>query len=90
MSEIQKLSEALDKAEYIARSINQSSQSNRGIWLNHGAVVGVIGIFVGIMGIAFAAVCFSQLGDLQREMDSLKNRTDINEAYINNINQRIK
>lgn len=87
MSEIQKLSEALDKAEYLARSVNQSS---RGIWLNHGAVVGVIGVIVGILGISFAWVLSARLNDLQREIDSLKNRTDINEAYINNINQRIK
>jgi len=87
MSEIEKLSQTLERAETLTRSI---SQSNRGIWLNHGAVVGLIGVVVGIIGISMAFVFSIRLNDLQRDIDSLKNRTDINEAYINNLNQRIK
>lgn len=73
----------------------QPAQSReQGVFLNSGAVVGLIGIIVAIIGISVGAsigyVNASRVHDLQREIDALKNRVDIAEAYINNLNQRAK
>jgi len=61
-----------------------------GVFLNSGAVVGLIGIIVAIIGFSVGYVSASRVHDLQREIDTLKNRVDIAEAYINNLNQRAK
>jgi|JI10StandDraft_1071094.scaffolds.fasta_scaffold366814_3 hypothetical protein len=58
------------------------------IVVSSGAIAAVIAIFVAIVGFSVGYVNASRVIDMQRELDTLKNRVDIAEAYITNLNNR--
>lgn len=85
------ISDTLDKLNAF---FGRSKPQERGVYLSLGSVIGfgaiIVSVFVAIIGISIGYVSASRVHDLQREIDALKNRVDIAEAYINNLNQRTK
>lgn len=56
-------------------------------------VVSVVAVLASIIAIACCAVSYvsaSRVTDMQRDVDALRSRVDVAEAYINNLNQRVK
>ena len=54
------------------------------------SVVSVVASIIAIACCAVSYVSSSSVTNLQRETDALRNRVDVAEAYINNLNQRVK
>lgn len=75
---------ALQEIELFLMSKNKQHQNNSFMSTN---AVTVICLVITFFCLAAVFVSYSRVIDLQREVDTLKNRVDINEAYISNLNK---
>lgn len=82
-SEQKPLHLALQEIELFLLSKNKMQHSN---FMSANAVT-VICLVITFFCLAAVFVSYSRVIDLQREVDTLKNRVDINEAYISNLSK---
>lgn len=76
---------ALQEIELFLMSKNKAHQTTS--FMSVGAVT-VICLVITFFCLAAVFVSYSRVIDLQREVDTLKNRVDINEAYISNLSKQ--
>jgi len=75
---------------YSKLGIQHQHKKESNVPLIASSIVSVLASVIAIACCAVSYVSASRVADMQRETDALRNRVDVAEAYISNLNQRVK